>query len=109
MRTQYFISVSRDTTTDCCCTVYPLFTSYHEEKLKSFICTDNIITPLVNNSGSLHLCVRKALKTSKIFVTAEVSSLMRLTNDAFCIQIQDTSFRQKCLRLRCHDFSALAD
>ena len=42
-------------------------------------------------------------------VTAEVSSLMRLTNDAFCIQIQDTSFRQKCLRLRCHDFSALAD
>ena len=21
----------------------------------------------------------------------------------------DTSFRQKCLRLRCHDFSALAD
>ena len=44
-----------------------------------------------------------------IHVTAEVSSLMRLTNDAFHVQIQDTSFRQKCLRLRCHDFSALAD
>ena len=42
-------------------------------------------------------------------VTAAVSSLTRLTNDAFCIQIQDTSFRQKCLRLRCSDFSALAD
>ena len=44
-----------------------------------------------------------------IIVTAEVSSLMRLTNDAFRVQIQDTSFRLKCLRLRCHDFSALAD
>ena len=42
-------------------------------------------------------------------VTAEVSSLTRLTNDAFRVQIQDTSFRLKCLRLRCHDFSALAD
>ena len=41
-------------------------------------------------------------------VTAEVSSLMRLANDAFRL-IQDTSFRLKCLRLRCHDFSALAD
>ena len=41
-------------------------------------------------------------------VTAEVSSLTRLTNDAFRL-IQDTSFRLKCLRLRCHDFSALAD
>ena len=41
-------------------------------------------------------------------VTAEVSSLTQLTNDAFRL-IQDTSFRLKCLRLRCHDFSALAD
>ena len=42
-----------------------------------------------------------------LYVTAEVSSLTRLTNDAF--RVQDTSFRLKCLRLRCHDFSALAD
>ena len=46
---------------------------------------------------------------SWLHVTAEVSSLTRLTNDAFRIQIQDTSFRLKCLKLRCHDFSALAD
>ena len=47
-------------------------------------------------------------KTGYINVTAEISSLTRLTNDAFRL-IQDTSFRLKCLRLRCHDFSALAD
>ena len=42
----------------------------------------------------------------KADVTAEVSSLTRLTNDAL---IQDTSFWLKCRKLRCHDFSALAD
>ena len=57
-----------------------------------------------------HSYVLKDLNTlNRGCVTAEVSSLMQLTNDAFCIQIQDTSFRQKCIRLRCHDFSALAD
>ena len=56
-----------------------------------------------------HSYVSRDLNTlNRGCVTTEVSSLTRLTNDAFRL-IQDTSFRLKCLRLRCHDFSALAD
>ena len=68
--------------------------------------------PKYVNIYVLLLILKKLQKKSNICdnicVTAEVSSLTRLTNDAFRL-IEDTSFRLKCLRLRCHDFSALAD
>ena len=70
--------------------------------------TDNVLSrnlfPEPEETQRLHTS-----DTIASHVTAEVSSLMRLTNDAFRVQIQDTSFWFKCRKLRCHDFSALAD